>query len=180
MANLIVPFSTLLHAGDRTNSGVNIKLIDNGDGSYSMATSGGNSSAKMTSDVTTISGTFVNVTGMSFAIGANETWSFAMYLFAAAGNVANCEVAINGPAAPTAVKFTLQQTGATPLTRQSSAYDSGLSGITIDPSTTKAYILSGIVRNGATAGTVILRIRSLDLAATGIAATSYVTAQKIS
>lgn len=133
----------------------------------------------LTSDVTTTSTSFVDVTGMSFAVGANEVWTFEMYIIGAGVNNANCEVAINGPASPTAVDAGLAKINASStVAKRVASYDAGFTSFTIEASSATIYKMNGIIRNGSNAGTVILRVKSLDAADAGIAANSYVEAHK--
>ena len=108
---------------------------------------------------------FFDVTDLVFAIAANETVVFTAYILAtAAAATTGLVLAVNGPATPTLVNYagvttptvtTVQGAGAT-------AYETALvfTGVhTVTPTPT-LYLLSGVVVNGATAGTVALRMRS--------------------
>jgi hypothetical protein len=141
----------------------------------------GIATAYITADVTTTSTSFVDCTGLSFAIGANETWSFDLML-AGAATVAKCRVAINGPASPTNMRLGLDFPVSGSTYESASfitAYDTNLlTGVTTMPST-KAGRFFGLIVNGSNAGTVIVRIQSSDGTSTGIAAGAWLKATRL-
>jgi hypothetical protein len=137
-------------------------------------------SAYITTDFTSTSTTFVDVTGMSFSIAANEIWAIDGHLLAAATN-AKCIPEINGPASPTALWISgEQQAGGTNNTGvTATAYDTGILGGANPMSTARPVQIHGIISNGTNAGTVILRMKSSDGTSTGIAAGSYFIATRL-
>jgi hypothetical protein len=105
-----------------------------------------------TSDFTTSSLTFVDLTGIAFPVLSNEfyTWEIIGVLTANDANAVN--VTFTGPAAPTRVDFMFTNAGA-------SATGFG-TAIPITPTAAGTVVrLQGMLRNGANAGTVQMQIR---------------------
>lgn len=141
--------------------------------------------ARTTSDVTTTSTTAVDITGLSFAIAANEVWSFEASLFQQRSNSGRgSKYAANAPS------------GATLLASRSHTLDGSFSGIQIitaidtlgntvenssNDATNVTVTWKGVVANGSTAGTVQLRFATVNADNTAkVMANSYITARKIS
>jgi len=157
--------------GSPTITGANITAIPNGALSWQAT-------AYITADVTTTtSANFVDATGLSFAIGASETWAFEIYGIPAA-TISKCLLAINGPATPTLMRFQGNVfNNAYAIGNNASAYDSQVSP---PASNLNATIrITGLIQNGTNAGTVTLRIKSTDGTSTGVAAGTYLVARRL-
>lgn len=112
---------------------------------------GGFLAADMTKNANT---TLSDVTGVNFPIGANENWFFRCVLFIVSTTTADAKFTFTGPAAPTAVQFAIDaETGG--ITRYATAFASAISCGTVG--VLEMVTINGIVRNGATAGTVQLQ-----------------------
>lgn len=138
-------------------AGVSFAALPTGIGSTKIA--------RVTADVTKNASTvFGDVTGLSFAIAANETWAFEVRLKQIGTSVANAKYTFTGPAAPTGVMFGVMS-GITPTVSNNQA--AVAFGTAVDanlPGTSNTEILimiSGCVRNGANAGTVQLQFAQL-------------------
>ena len=133
--------------------------------------------ALLPADRTTTSTDFADVEGLAFPIDAGAEYLFEAFAIFRSGNVLNClGLAINGPAAPTAVVcWTQIATGLTTMVAGAArAYDSGTPAGLIDSAgaNSPASLVCSI-RNGANAGTLALRFKSaLALATTTIMAGS--------
>jgi hypothetical protein len=118
---------------------------------------------KITENVTTSSTSFVDVTGMSFALPANTSYIFQFYaIFQSSATTRGIGFAINGPAGAVGGVQTRIPTSLTALTDGvARGYDSGTatSGIDTADASTLA-IIQGIAVNGANAGTLQLRFKA--------------------
>ena len=114
--------------------------------------------------------TLVDVTGISFAVGANQTWAFQVYIGGVSTNVANYRFAFTGPSAPTAVRYGLVGGAVIGNTSVSSF---GSSVIASGGSQDHGIVLFGRLRNGANAGTVQLQWAQ----STAEASNSYIYAE---
>ncbi|MBS1903450.1 MAG: hypothetical protein JSS75_07095 [Bacteroidetes bacterium] len=132
----------------------------------------------LTADVTTFSTSFVDVTGMTFSVGANEVWEFRFIIIGANVNVTNCQLAVNGPTSPTAISATLVQLNSTVSVKRIGAYDAAFTP-TVEAGSTYLYVVSGLIRNGSNAGTLALRMKSLDGNEAGVGANSFFSAQRL-
>lgn len=116
------------------------------------------------SDFTTTSTSFVDVTGVSFPVEANKRYAVSYYILTNKNDTSGLAIQFTGPASPTKVSF--RQFVAT-----SSFSVNVLNHLTAfsTPSTTMntfvgdafASSASGIIDNGANAGTVQLQIRAV-------------------
>lgn len=117
-------------------------------------------------DQSTTSGTYVDVSELSFEVGANTTYLAQWVLvISTASNLAGAQLAINGPASPTAVTVTITSFTAvgTPSATNSNAYDSGLDALTSPTGSSRSLAtIRATILNGATAGTVSARLRTSD------------------
>jgi hypothetical protein len=106
---------------------------------------------------------FANVTGLTFAVAANTTYSFGFYCYhttAAAGTA--LQLALNGPAAPTDLRYSVETyttATATHLAVQT-AYDTNTNPSTGAGATPLLATVTGTITTGAASGTLALRYRS--------------------
>lgn len=110
---------------------------------------------RVTADVTVNNTTvFASVTGASFAVAANEQWSFEFVLKVLGTNAASVKWQLTGPAAPTGIVYgCIPNSGA--LASAAAAFSTAIF------STLQAAellcVVKGNLRNGANAGTVQLQ-----------------------
>lgn len=107
----------------------------------------------------TITGVFANVTGMSFAVAANKTYSFVIEGHAdRTVGTANMQAQITGPAAPTFVGWSIssQQDVAADVNRTTTGFSSALN--LLGAVGNYHFRFMGQVVNGVNAGTVQLQI----------------------
>jgi hypothetical protein len=120
--------------------------------------------ARLAADRTSTSGSFGDVEGLAFTIDADAEYLIECFLHFRSGSVLNgLGLALNGPASPTAVAlWTLIATGLTTmLAGAARAYDSGTAAGLIDTADADSpAALTGLLRNGANAGTLALRYKS--------------------
>lgn len=142
----------------------------------------GLTNANVAGDVSTSSSTMANVTGLSFAIGANQVWTveFALY---ATGSLNGMTFQLTGPASPTNLLIfnqgdttgvTLVSTDAqTAFGTPTQAYIAGVfSGL---------VVIRATIENGANAGTVQLQFASAVNTQTNIVKRgSYMSARRVS
>lgn len=134
------------------------------------ALGGGATLARKTANQTSTSSTLADITGMTFAIGANETWLFEALLGANGATTGSSPcVSVNGPASPSSVSFSVERVlDGGIVSSQHTAYDAvettALAGNGL-------IRVSGLIVNGANAGTVALRFRRSGTSST---ATVYI------
>jgi len=128
---------------------------------------------KTGADDATTGTALVNATGLDLALAANTTYSFEYYiLFQTAATTTGLSVAVNGPASPTLISYTAQvpgelvgNGGGAPGTGMYSDWGTALddqitaTGVQAANTTYVAHV-SGVIRTGATAGTLRPRFRS--------------------
>lgn len=120
-----------------------------------------------------------DVTGLSFAIGASETWVFRAVMFQVSATAADWQVAVTGPAAPAGVRLAMHSSMDTPSAASVAAFSSSMAvaGSAVDD----VMVLDGIVRNGVNAGTI--QVTAAQLAAnvsnSVIYTDSYITAWRV-
>lgn len=119
--------------------------------------------ARKTADQSSTSTTFADVTGLTFSMNASTSYSIRCELsYVTAATTTALQIALNGPASPTAMRYTVNT--ATTATAQhfasQSAYDTNTNPATGGGSTALPVVLAGTVENGTTAGTLALRIRT--------------------
>lgn len=171
-------------------SGTNIKTINGNTvlGSGDIVISGsGPSRVFLPSDVVNnnaVANTIADVTGLSFSVSANTTYSFKFFIvYSSAATTTGSRWCINGPSA-TFMNYTSQYT----LTATSITNNAGLSGYNLPAAasassltTSNIAIITGVIRPSAS-GTVIARFASevLSSAITAVASgRSYVEYQII-
>lgn len=132
------------------------------------AISGGPTTLKKTSDQTTASTAYVDVTGLSFSVSANTDYAFTFYVvIQSSGTTNGYGVSLNGPAAPTALSYRTEyqasaEANGTEYTastyRHDTAYDAMPAMISTQAANTDRYVqITGRLRNGANAGTLTVR-----------------------
>ena len=130
-------------------------------------------SANFTKNASTV---FGDVTGLSFAVSANQSYVFQIYVFAVSTTVADIKFTLTGPAAPTAIRYAAQNQADSASV---AAFGSTLS-ITMSGNDA-SVLLFGQLRNGANAGTVQLQAAQDTSEATNtvIYAESYLQAFRV-
>jgi hypothetical protein len=113
-----------------------------------------------TADQTAIGAAYADVTGMGFAVAANTAYAFEYHLIMDAdATTTGIYAAVNGPAAPTSINYTLTYwlSSLAPSGQFAVAYDTAGAHVTSQGAAQAIYVVSGILRNGANAGTLIAR-----------------------
>lgn len=113
-----------------------------------------------TADQTAIGAAFADVTGMGFTVEANTVYSFEYHLIMDAdATTTGIYAAVNGPASPTSINYTLTYWSASLATAEqlAVAYDTACTHVNSQGTTPAIYVIRGILRNGANAGTLIAR-----------------------
>lgn len=109
------------------------------------------------------SATVTTLTGMQFSIGVSETWRFRFVVFyesATGGPGPDAQFAISGPAAATRIRYGIVNDFTTDFTRVNrgqTAINQPVAAIGAGTSLVSMAIIEGIFRNGANAGTVVLK-----------------------
>lgn len=135
---------------------------------------------RVAADVSTTSGTnYSDVTGLTFAVAANTSYSISCDLmYSTAATTTALRLAVNGPASPTAVNinsFVIASSTAFG-SFYATAYDSDNAFTTGGGATVYPATLIGTVENGANAGTLAVRIKSeVDTSAVTIKRGSFCT-----
>lgn len=117
---------------------------------------------RITSDQTSTGSTYVDVTGLSFSVAANKAYAFYFMLFVDTdAGTTGADVAVNGPASPTLIRYMAQfwSAATTLASRNCSAYDTDTASPGGNGATAAPYIMQGILVNGANAGTLIARCK---------------------
>jgi len=124
----------------------------------------------------------VNVTGFSFAIGANEKWCFEFHCGIGSASASGLRLGINGSQTPTTFRAEVQgnTSGSTAQTQTVLTAYAGQSATlqTVNGQNGGAHV-TGCIINGANADTVSLAILSIGAQQVTIKAGSYFIARKI-
>jgi hypothetical protein len=155
-----------------------------GDGTWaSISTAATVVTKRVTANVTEGSAVNADITGLSFSIGANETWTFEAYLMVSASGIGGSRYGATFPSGTANFMVEGHVAGGSGSSygyaHASGGSDTTVSGFITNPidGLVKIY---GVIVNGASAGTVQLRFAST---ANGdnitIAANSYMTARKV-
>lgn len=135
---------------------------------------------RVTANVTVAATTFTDVTGLGFAVGANEVWTaeFEVDFTSTAGGL---KVQLTGPAAPALVALTAvgTTTGVTAFTASrvaALATPTAVFGATAHTGTCRLKVYFA---NGVTAGTVQLQFNSAVSGTQTVLAGSYLTARRL-
>lgn len=136
---------------------------------------------RLTGDVTTDQVTAQDVTGLSFAIGANEVWSFEFNLMAGSGDANGVKFAINVPASATlaAEVFGNVDTAANTKSALINADDTLSAAFLTANAQGRLISIRGVVANSTNAGTVQLRFAKVTSGTATVSANSYMTARRI-
>lgn len=130
----------------------------------------------LASDFSTTSTSFVDVTGVSFPVEANKRYAVSYYILTNKNDTSGLAIQFTGPASPTKVSFRQ-------LVATSSFSVTVLSHLTAfsTPSTMNTFVgdafascTSGIINNGANAGTVQLQLRAVTGGTAKIYAGSWI------
>lgn len=138
--------------------------ITNGTGSITITNTSSASDSTFTgSDVSIVSAnTWYSVTGLSFQASANTTYRFrATILFTSTATGNGLSFSLTGPSSPTNFAYTYLEpkTNGTDMFRGgNNTYDSD-AGVNQSMSGANIAIVEGIIKNGSTAGTVVIRAR---------------------
>lgn len=132
--------------------------------------------SRKTSDQTFTTTTLGDVTGLSFAVAANEVWAFEAIIHGNAPVAADWKFTVTGPAAPSGVRFGLVAVGAAGATgigaQSASAFSTAIQ--VESDGQEETIVIKGFVRNGSNAGTI--QIQAAQFAASG---TSTIRADSI-
>lgn len=126
------------------------------------AAGGGPAIVRKTADQSSTSTTFADVTGMTFAVLASTSYRIECDLsYLTAATTTALQIALNGPASPTAMRYTVTtSTSATARHNASqNAYDANTNPASA-LTTALPVRLVGVVENGVNAGTLALRMRT--------------------
>lgn len=138
--------------------------------------------SRTTADATKTSDTtLADVTGLSFSIGASETWTFEYYLFVNGPTAGDIKVAINFPAGTVLVRYAATTTNDASVGSAKVATASG-GVLPVNLFAVEELLLfSGVVVNGATAGTVQLQFAqgASNATSTIIRTDSHVLARRV-
>src|SRR5581483_8638296 len=131
------------------------------------------------SDVALVFTTPTNVTSMSFAIGANEIWTFEMFVFQG-GSTGTVSYGFSGPASPAGVLISVdgvqaQQVNVTPTTDYITSFTTEIESY----SGQQVLRINGWINNGSNAGTVQLYGYQSGAGTQFVKAGSYMNARKV-
>lgn len=133
---------------------------------WATAAGGGESEVivRLGSAVSNSTVTLADITGLSFSALANADYIFEAWLiFQSAATATGIALAANGPASPVAfvMQRAVQLTLTTGVLGHARAYNSGAASASVDTANVDCIAtLNGILRNGANAGTFVLRFAS--------------------
>jgi hypothetical protein len=136
-----------------------------GDGTWATPSGGGGGPtvARKSADQASTSTSFADVTGLTFSVSASTSYSIVCEIsYVTAVSTTALQLALNGPASPTAMRYTVRtSTTATAMHSASqSAYDANTNPATGGGATALPVRLVGTVENGSNAGTLALRMRT--------------------
>lgn len=137
--------------GDKTFAGLVtlattlFQALPTGPGSFKFT----RQTADFTKNASTVLG---DITGLNFAVGANETWAFIFIMKGISAAAADFKFALTGPAAPTAVWYGVPTANLGVAASAVAAF--GSSCVVTSSGFEDCIILLGLLRNGANAGTV--------------------------
>ena len=122
------------------------------------------SSVFLAANQSTTSSTMGDLTGLSFSVTASGVYVFeAVLAVTRAGTATNWQLDVNGPAAPTSIIYNaLTINAGTVGYGNSSAFATALGLLQGVTYTSSSFHVTGVLTNGANAGTVQLRFSSSD------------------
>ena len=118
--------------------------------------------AYKSADQTNIGIAYADVTGTGFAVAANKAYAFEFVLWCTAdAATTGIDVACNGPASPTAIRYEqVYWTTATARTERGAiAYDNNTASTGSQGTAARMFTVKGVLLNGANAGTLIARAK---------------------
>ncbi len=119
--------------------------------------------AYKSADQTAIGTSFVDVSNTGIAVEASKSYRFEFWLLLDSdATTTGIDVSVNGPASPTAVHYEVVVWSSASAQRIAgeSAYDTVTTpNVNSNGATTRLYRISGILVNGANAGTLIARAK---------------------
>jgi hypothetical protein len=113
-------------------------------------------------DQTAIGTAFADIAGLGQALLANVAYEFEFVLLVDAdATTTGIDVACNGPASPSGLNYEqVYWTSATARAeRGATAYDANLASSSSNGTATRRFVVRGVVRNGANAGTLHARVK---------------------
>lgn len=116
----------------------------------------------MTSDHTAIGTAFADINGLSFPVAANKAYAFEFHiLIDSDATTTGIDVAVNGPSSPTSIEYeqVYWSTANARTERHGSTYDNDTASTTSNGTAARWYLVRGILRNGANAGTLAARAK---------------------
>lgn len=120
--------------------------------------------ARVAANVTINSTTMADVTGLSFAVAANEIWAFEFNL-TLTGNTNGLKFDLTGPTSPTSLMATFfgNTTGITAVSTDNvTAFSTATTTVFASTAVVNVLRIYGTLANGSTAGTVQLRAGTLS------------------
>lgn len=119
---------------------------------------------KKTSDFSTTSTTFVDVTQFTFAVAANTLYRFKFdVIFSTANATRGVSFAVNGPASPNfcVASYKIYDATSSPIDAFDRAYDTGATSLSQDTANVPVpATIEGLLSTGATSGTFALRFHA--------------------
>jgi hypothetical protein len=163
-ATEIIGLQTLLDAKAPATAPTPSGQFYRDDGTWATPAGGGGESelvVRLGADISNATTNFADVTGLFFPALANKDYIFdAWLLFQSSVTTTGIKLAVNGAASPVAVGIqTHIPTALTAITHGLAvAYDSGTASTGV-PVINTSYLanITGILRNGATAGNLVIR-----------------------
>lgn len=152
-------------------------------GDHTHAGGGGfvGASARLTANRTTTSTAMANITDLAIAMAASETWSFECELHAGCNNTGGSQFSVSVPAGATVkVRAFGNTNAATAWTSGQISASDGASPTLLNVSAQGRCVrLSGLIVNGANAGNIQARFKSVTSGqTTTVEANSYMTGRK--
>lgn len=146
----------------------------------------GTAGAVVASDVTTTNLTATDITGMTFAIGASETWSFEFHAKIGSSSAAGTKYAVDIPASATIMGQVWGSLGSTTAYTQDTVSADTTLGVAFNTAglTTAAQganlHIYGVVVNSTNAGNVTIQHAKVTSGTSTVYANSYFVARRIS